>query len=213
MSQSFHAVASVTDAYEQEVAENRNPEFPVHPLILNRWSPRAYTNKPVTDEALFTILEAARWAPSSSNEQPWRFYVARSEEEHETFRTFIKPNNRLWTDHAPVLVLLASAKERANGDPNGAHAFDTGAAWGILALQARLLGLSTRAVGGYDRIKARETLQVPDNIELHAIIALGYRGEAEQLDAALQEREKPNSRRPLAESLIAIPATKPSIEE
>ncbi|MFC4104271.1 nitroreductase family protein [Paenibacillus xanthanilyticus] len=205
MSQIVQPTTSLTDGYESEVAEHRKPDYPVHPLILNRWSPRAYANTPVTDETLFTILEAARWAPSSSNEQPWRFYVARTEAEHETFRAFIKPANRLWTDHAPVLVLIVSAKEKANGDPNGAHAFDAGAAWAILALQARLLGLSTRAVGGYDRALAREALQVPDDLELHAIIALGYRGDAEQLEPSQKEREKPNSRRPLQESLLAIP--------
>ena len=151
------------------------------------------------------MLEAARWAPSSSNKQPWRFYVARTPEEHETFRTFIKPNNRLWTDGAPILLLIASEKTKENGEPNGAHAFDAGAAWGLLSLQAQLVGLSTRAVGGYDRDKAREVLGTPDRIELHAVIALGYRGDADALPESLREREKPNGRRPAHESLLEIP--------
>ncbi|MBO7745862.1 nitroreductase family protein [Paenibacillus sp. MWE-103] len=192
-------------SYSPEVAASRVPDHPVHPLILNRWSPRAYTDRPVSDETLHTILEAARWAPSSGNGQPWRFYVARTGAEHEVFRSFILPGNRLWTDKAPVLLLLASDRLRENGNPNGAHAFDAGAAWGILALQANLLGLSTRAIGGFDAAKAREALRAPERIALHAVIALGYRGDAASLDDTLREREVPNGRRPLAESLLAIP--------
>lgn len=192
--------------YAAEVEEAREADAPVHPLVLNRWSPRAYEPRPVPEELLATVLEAARWAPSSSNLQPWRFYVARTPEEHETFRKFIKPNNRLWTDGAPVLLLLASDKLRDDGEQNGAHAFDAGAAWGVLALQAQLVGLSTRAVGGYDRALARELLGTPDRVELHAVIALGYRADAGTLPEALREREKPNGRRPIADSLLAVPA-------
>lgn len=191
--------------YTAEVANAREANAPVHPLILNRWSPRAYEPRPVPEELQATVLEAARWAPSSSNQQPWRFYVARTPEEHETFRSFINPNNRLWTDGAPILILIASEKLKEDGGPNGAHAFDAGAAWGILALQAQLVGLSTRAVGGYDRDKAREALGTPDHIELHAVIALGYRGDAASLPESLREREKPNGRRSARESLLPVP--------
>jgi nitroreductase len=195
---------SLESHYRPEVAEARQPDYPVHPLILNRWSPRSYSEQRVTDEELYTILEAARWAPSSSNLQPWRFYIARDEEEHKLFRKFIKPNNRLWTDRAPVLLLLSSVAIRENGDPNVSHAFDSGAAWATLALQARLLGLSTRAVGGFDRALAREILAVPEHIALHAVIALGHQGSVETLDESFQEKEHPNGRRPLAESLLEI---------
>ncbi len=191
--------------YLPEVAAARHADAPVHPLVLNRWSPRAYEPRPVLEEQLATVLEAARWAPSSSNLQPWRFYVARSPEEHETFRKFIKPNNRLWTDGAPVLLLIASEKRRDDGEPNGAHAFDAGAAWGILALQAQLVGLSTRAVGGFDRALAREILATPESIELHAVIALGYRAAADRLPEALREREKPNGRRKIADVVLPVP--------
>jgi Nitroreductase len=195
------------NSYLPEVAASRQPDHPVHPLILNRWSPRSYSDRPVTDEVLLTVLEAARWAPSASNAQPWRFYVARTEAEHEIFRTFIRPTNRLWTDKAPVLLLLASEKLKENGDPNGAHAFDSGAAWGLLALQANLLGLSTRAVGGFDAGKAREVLGTPEHIALHAVIALGYQGDLDTLEASFHEREIPNSRRPLQDSLLPVAAS------
>ncbi len=196
---------SLPSAYHTEVAGTRFPDRPINPLILNRWSPRAYSHQSVPEEALFTVLEAARWAPSSSNQQPWRFYVARTAAEHEVFRSFIKPNNRLWTDGAPVLLLIASDSRKDNGEPNGSHAFDAGAAWGILSLQAQLLGLSTRAVGGYDRFIARKVLNTPDYIELHAVIVLGYRGDTAKIPESLWEREKPSIRKPAADFLLTIP--------
>ncbi|RIX53166.1 nitroreductase [Paenibacillus nanensis] len=205
LSNPFTERQELEQAYTPEVAAARKPDRPVHPLILNRWSPRSYDDRALTDAELFTVLEAARWAPSSGNQQPWRFYVARTEEEHEQFRKFIKPRNRLWTDKAPVLLLLASVKTRENGEPNGAHAFDAGAAWATLAFQARLLGLSTRAVGGFEYDVAREILETPEHVALHAVIALGHRGETEALDESFRELEKPNGRRPLAESILPVP--------
>ncbi|WP_426445513.1 nitroreductase family protein [Paenibacillus sp. S-38] len=190
------------DQLSPEVAPHRQPETGVSPLFPNRWSSRAFDQRRVPDEVLNAVLEAARWAPSASNQQPWRFIVARTEEQRQAFASFIKPGNRQWTDHAPVLVLVASSKVKADGEPNGQHAFDTGAAWGALALQAHLLGLNTRAVGGFERPLAREVLNVPEEIELHAVIALGYKGSKDYLPADLQERDVPNGRRPLAESLI-----------
>lgn len=186
----------------EEVKGRRQSEYPVHPLFLNRWSPRSFADRPVPDDVLFTVLEAARWAPSSNNDQPWRFLVARTEEQRRKFLSFIRPNNRLWVDRAPALVLMASHKRRPNGDPNPAHAFDTGTAWGYLSIQAALLGLITRAIGGFDKEAARAALRVPDDYELHAVIAIGYRGPREQLPEPLREREWPNQRRPLRESVI-----------
>jgi nitroreductase len=184
------------------VKDNRNPEYEVSPLFLNRWSPRAYTDQKVSDAELHQLLEAARWAPSSNNQQPWRFYVANTEAKLEVFKQFIAPFNRSWMDHVPQLVLLASAKQTPKGDPNGAHAFDAGTAWAHIALQATLLGLIVHALGGFDRAKARELLQVPDDLELHAVIVIGYQGDKADLSEALQEREKPNQRNPLADSIM-----------
>jgi nitroreductase len=202
MSTSSYGTFDPTAQLFEAVKLNRKPEHAVSPLFINRWSPRSYTDQKVSDVDLFRILEAARWAPSSSNLQPWRFYIARTDEQLLTFQQFIKPNNRLWTDKAPVLVLLTSEKYNAKGEPNGAHAFDTGAAWAQLALQATLLGLATHAVGGFERDKARELLHVPDHLEIHAVIAIGYQGSKDNLNEALHEREKPNDRRLLIESII-----------
>ncbi|RLL47051.1 nitroreductase [Oceanobacillus piezotolerans] len=182
-----------------EVKEYRKAEHSVSPLFLNRWSPRAYSNKKISDDDLYSVIEAAHWAPSSFNDQPWRFIVAKTEEQLKTFHEFLYPFNRAWAEKAPVLVLVASTKLRENGDINGAHVFDTGTAWGHLAIQATLLGLSTHAMGGFDKEKARSLLNVPDDFDLHAVITIGYRGEKETLDENLQVRENPSSRRPLKE--------------
>lgn len=188
--------------FDNEVKSNRKPEFEVSPLFLNRWSPRSFTNQKVSEADLHQVLEAARWAPSSNNMQPWRFYIANTEAKLEIFKQFILPFNRTWTDIIPQMILLASAKLTAKGDPNSAHAFDTGSAWTNMALQATMLGLITHAIGGFDHSKARELLQVPDDYELHAVIVIGYQGEKEVLSEALQEREKPNQRNPLADSIV-----------
>jgi nitroreductase len=184
------------------VKDNRNPEFEVSPQFLNRWSPRSYTDQKVSEADLNQILEAARWAPSSNNLQPWRFYVAKTEAQLEVFKQFIAPFNRAWTDRVPQMLLLASAKLTPKGDHNGEHAFDAGTAWGYIALQATLLGLISHAIGGFDRVKARELLHVPDDFELHAVIVIGYQGDKSILSEALQEREKPNQRNPIADSII-----------
>ncbi len=163
---------SVTTELQDEVKANRISEHPVSPLFLNRWSPRAYSNREINEVDLNTILEAAHWAPSSSNDQPWRFIVAKTAEQLAAFHDFIVPFNLGWASKAPILILIASEKLRANGDPNGAHSFDTGTAWGYLALQALMLDIHAHAMGGYDKEKARIALNVPDHIELHCVVSL-----------------------------------------
>ncbi|WP_145133574.1 nitroreductase family protein [Paenibacillus sp. Y412MC10] len=192
-------VQSIVNEILPEVQGQRKSEYPVSPLFLNRWSTRAFSTRKVSDQDLYTILEAAHWAPSSYNDQPWRFIVAKTEEQLSTFHSFLNEFNLTWASSAPVLIVVASDKLRENGDPNGAHAFDAGAAWASLAIQATILGLHTHAIGGFDRNKAREILNVPDHIELHAVIALGYLGDKSVLPEAIQQREVPNDRRPLNE--------------
>jgi nitroreductase len=148
-----------------EVEQARQATYPVDPVFLNRWSPRSFQEKEVPDEVLFALFEAARWAPSSYNEQPWRFILARTQEDREKFHSFILPGNRAWCEKAPALALVISKKHYANGNPNRAHAFDTGAAWGYLALEAANRGLITHAMGGFDAEKAREVLQIPEEYD------------------------------------------------
>ena len=189
----------------EDISVYRNAEYPVDPLFIERWSSRSFADKPVSSETLYTVLEAARWAPSSNNLQPWRFVLAQTEEEHTLFQQFILPGNRLWTDKAPVLILIASDKRRdESGEINGAHKFDAGTAWGFLSIQAYLLGLSTRAIGGFDRVKASEVLGLPEYIEPQAVVALGYQAAIDQLDEKFRDKEKPSGRRILSESILEI---------
>jgi nitroreductase len=185
-----------------EVKEYRKAEHSINPLFLNRWSPRAYSDRNISDKDLYSILEAAHWAPSSFNDQPWRFIIAKTVDQLKIFHEFLNPFNRAWAEKAPVLVLIASNKKRENGDSNSAHAFDAGTAWGHLAIQATLLGLSTHAIGGFDKDKARSLLNVPDDFDLHTVISIGYRGKKESLAVDLQARENPSSRKPLKDVIF-----------
>ncbi|CAM3781612.1 nitroreductase family protein [Alicyclobacillus pomorum] len=188
-----------TDELTTKVAEHRTPTYEIEPIFLNRWSPRAYSEQPIDDETLFRIFEAARWAPSSYNLQPWRFIVAKSEEDRSKFLSFIFEGNVTWCKKAPVLAVLVSHTVNSNGEPNHKHAFDAGAAWGYLALQATQLGIYTHAMGGFDREKAREVLQLPAEYEPQIVISLGYYGDPQDLPEALRAREVPSTRRPLSE--------------
>lgn len=189
--------SSIADQLMDVVRANRKSEHVVSPLFLNRWSPRAFANRPISDTDLLTLLEAAHWAPSSFNDQPWRFIVAKTNKQLQVFHSFLNDFNKSWATKAPVLILVASDKLRENGDPNGAHTFDAGTAWGYMALQALLLGMATHAIGGFDRIKARELLNVPDQYELHAVVVIGYQGDKSELPEGVQQREVPNNRKPL----------------
>ncbi|NUU61061.1 nitroreductase family protein [Paenibacillus agri] len=189
----------ILEEISAEVQPYRSAENGVSSLFLNRWSPRAFEDRKVSEEDLNAILGAAHWAPSSYNDQPWRFVVAKTEEQLAVFHQFLGDFNKLWASTAPVLVLVASDTKRENGDPNGAHAFDAGTAWGYLALEATLKGLATHAIGGFDRQQAKAALNLPEQYDLHAVIAIGYQGDKSSLPAPIQEREVPSSRKLLSE--------------
>ncbi|WP_126426933.1 nitroreductase family protein [Brevibacillus marinus] len=185
-----------------EVAEHRHAAYDIIPLILNRWSPRSFLPTAVPDDVLFRLFEAARWAPSAGNLQPWRYIIARQQADRERFYTFIHEGNRRWCEQAPVLAVILAKKTNTQGEPNPAYAFDAGASWAYLALEAVRQGLVTHAMGGFDREKARDVLAIPDDYDPLAVIAIGYRGERSALPADLQEREKPSSRLSLQEIVL-----------
>ncbi|MDU0200208.1 MULTISPECIES: nitroreductase family protein [Paenibacillus] len=192
----------MTTSLPVEVESNRQPDHEINPQFLTRWSPRSFTKQEVTEDVLLSLFEAARWAPSGSNIQPWRFIVARTEEQLAKFHSFIAPANREWCEKAPVLALVISYTKSSNGNTSPSHAFDAGAAWGYLALEANNQGLITHAMGGFDHNQARETLQIPEDYQTHAVIAIGYRGPVEALPERFQEREAPSTRRPVSELLF-----------
>ncbi|WP_164668187.1 nitroreductase family protein [Virgibacillus doumboii] len=178
-----------------EVKEFRKVSYDIDPIYIKRWSPRSFLNKEVSDDVLHSLFEAARWAPSAANMQPWRFVVARTEKDREKFLSFINEGNVAWCKKAPVLTAVVSKMDaKTTGGTNPTHAFDTGAAWGYLALEAARKGLAVHAMGGFDKTKAKEVLGIPENYAVHAIVAIGFQGEKEALLEKLQEREKPSDR-------------------
>lgn len=183
-------------------SNGRTADYPIDALFLNRWSPRAFTGEPMSEEVLFTLFEAARWAPSAGNSQPWRFvYGHRGSDDFARILATLDDGNRRWAQMASVLAVIVSQTQRAtaSGDmrPVYTHAFDTGAAWCALALQATLSGHHAHAMGGIDRQKALEVLKVPQGFRVEAGLAIGKIAPTETLPEDLMEREKPSQRKPL----------------
>lgn len=175
----------------------------VDPLFRERWSPRSFLPRDVSGQDLETMLEAARWAASSGNEQPWRFIVARKSED-ENFKRILgllEPSNQAWAAAAPVLIVMAcSLKFGRNGQPNGYALHDTGAALAHLMLQATALGLHAHGMAGFDHERARVELSIPEEYGLGAAVALGYRGSPDQLSPQNRQRELARrERKPLSE--------------
>jgi nitroreductase len=197
----MRATATETTATETSpaLAEREPTTDAVHPWFLARWSPRAFADEPVDDEDLRAVFEAARWAPSSYNEQPWRFAVARTEADRERFLDAVLEGNRAWAARAPVLAfVLAETTFEHDGEPNAHAEFDAGAAWMSLALQAHERGLATHAMGGIDPERAAEVVDASDDHEVVCAVAIGHRAPAETLPDELAERELPPSdRKPL----------------
>ncbi|MBX3330905.1 MAG: nitroreductase family protein [Nitrospira sp.] len=179
-------------------------EFPIHDLLVRRWSPRAFDERPVESHTLRSLFEAARWAPSSNNEQPWRFITAnKRDHEADWNRLFdcLVEGNRRWAFRAPVLILsIASINFEDDGKSNR-HAFhDTGLAAENLVLQATASGLAAHQMAGFDVEKARVDLKIPSGYEPVAMIAIGYPGDPAVLPERLRERElQSRSRRPIRE--------------
>lgn len=185
----------------------RNPaatEAAVHELIRERWSPRAFSSEPVNSQDLHSLLEAARWAPSSMNEQPWRFVMAdrfRDPEAHARVLSTLVPQNAAWAGRAPVLMVAVSKMTHThNGAPNRHALYDTGAATALLTLQATWHGLSVHQMGGFHADQARKLLGIPEGFEPVAVLAIGHPGDPADLSDNLRTRElAPRQRRPLNE--------------
>lgn len=183
-----------------KTAPHRNPGHPVDPLFPERWSPRAMSGAHVEKSALMSLFEAARWAPSSSNAQPWRFvYVLRGNPAWPRFLQPLTPRNQLWCGKAGALVVIASRRDFDNGKPNKSHSFDAGSAWMSLALQASLMGLIAHGMAGFDYGAMGELIGLPDGFAVEAMCAIGYPGPSDHLPEDMREREKPSDRKPVSE--------------
>jgi nitroreductase len=186
----------------------RKTEYEIHPLFTQRWSPRAFTGEPIDDAQLFSLFEAARWAPSGNNSQPWRFiYAKQGSASWPKFIGLANELNQRWASRASALVVLVSKTTNVrNGDtqptPLRNHSLDAGAAWVSLALQAAHIGLITHAIGGFDRERARVELGIPEGFHIEILIAVGKQGDRNLLPEEIQAREQPTPRKPLR-SLVA----------
>jgi nitroreductase len=177
--------------------------YPIHELLQRRWSPRAFAERPVEPEKLHSLLEAARWAPSTGNEQPWTFLVATKDnmDEYTRLLSCLSDNNQRWASAAPILMIsVASLRFARNDQPNRFAFHDVGLAVENLVIQALAMGLYVHQMAGFNPQKARELYGIPDNVEAVAAIALGYLGDAGTLPEDLRERElTPSVRKPMQE--------------
>ncbi|MDJ0845623.1 nitroreductase family protein [Crocosphaera sp.] len=178
-------------------------QYPIHELIKQRWSPLAFDARPIEPTKIASLLEAARWAASCFNEQPWSFIVATQDnsQEYEKLLSCLVEANQKWAKNAPLLMLsVAKLTFERNNKPNRHALHDVGFAVGNLTLQAQSFGLFVHQMGGFDGDKARSLYNIPQDYEPIAAIAVGYPGNINQLDEDLKQRElSPRSRKPLTD--------------
>ncbi len=184
---------------------DRTADHTIDPVYTARWSPRSFTSDILTFDELAPLFEAARWAPSAFNRQPWRFATAvRGDPHWQQFVDCLAPFNAVWAAKASALVILLSDRftmmpGKDELVPSGSNSFDAGAAWGFLALEATRLGLSTHAMAGFDRGKASAAAGADEAFKPEAMIAIGRRGDPADLPDALRAREVPSPRKPVSE--------------
>ncbi len=177
----------------------------IQPLIKNRWSPRSFSSKPVSADKIERIFEAARWAPSSFNEQPWRFIVGiKGDSTWEKLYDCLVAFNQIWTEPAPVLVLAIGKKTSAKGDKNSVYQYDVGQSMAYITLQAEAEGLRSHQMGGFSKGKARELFSIPEDYDPMVMSAIGYQDAPEKLKPDFTKMEKaPRERKPLEELVFS----------
>lgn len=194
-------------AAEVDQRKQAPPVEGVIPTIFKRWSPRSFSDKAVDPALLMHAFEAARWAASSYNEQPWRYLVGfKGDDTYNKIYSTLIGFNQAWTKTAPVLIIaFASTKFAHNGVDNRYALHDTGAASAYLTLEAAYLGLYTHSMAGFDYEAAAKAFAVPEDFTAGAVIALGYLGEPAALgnEQMIAQEETPRQRRPLAETVFS----------
>jgi len=183
---------------------NRTTKYSIDDNFLKRYSPRAMSGEAVSKDELMTLFEAARWAPSAYNVQPWRFiYAMRETKEFDILLSLLVDFNKTWCIKAGALIAVISKKtsENAKGEKkeNTTHSFDAGSAWENLALQASKMNLVAHGMSGLDYALAKEKLSIPDDYSVEMMIAVGKHGKIEDLPEAMRAGEKPSDRKPLEE--------------
>jgi nitroreductase len=184
---------------------SRQPDHPVDPLFLQRWSPRAFDGSEIPEEELMTMFEAARWAPSAFNSQPWRFlYALRGGADWERFLGLLIPWNQSWAQSASALIYILSDRlpmtdKAGEPAPSHTHSYDAGAAWACFALQATMLGYQAHGMSGVDFERAQAELGVPERYRIEAAAVVGRVGDPATLPEKLRARETPSGRKAVEE--------------
>ncbi|OHW63236.1 malonic semialdehyde reductase RutE [Andreesenia angusta] len=186
--------------------QHRDYKYDILKEIKERWSPRAFSEEKLSAEDIEAVFDAARFAQSCFNEQPWRYLVATEEDELELLRGVLNEKNRLWAKKAPVLFLVLAHKKFAyNGKPNPYNKFDAGTSWGFLSLEATKRGLVTHGMAGFDKEAARQKLDIPEDYDIIAAVAMGKLGCKDDLPLEeFKEKEHPDSRKPLEEIKLRL---------
>ncbi|QEM67751.1 nitroreductase family protein [Geobacter sp. FeAm09] len=187
-------------------SDKRHADYLIDAIFLNRWSPRAMSGEAIPAEELKVLFEAARWAPSSNNNQPWRILYAQRDSGHwPLFFDLLTDSNKAWCVNAAALLVMVSKTTFEGGQPCRTHSYDTGAAWENLALQGCLRGYVVHGMQGFDYGRARAALNIPAEYQVEAMAAIGLPGRVEALPEALQARETPSDRRKLAQTVCEGP--------
>jgi nitroreductase len=175
-------------------------DHPIVSHIAERWSPRAFDARPIAEDDLMSLFEAARWAASAFNAQPWRFvYAHRGDPDFETLAACLNEYNASWAQHAALLLIASAKSDHADGKPNGHAAHDLGQAMAMLSIEATARGIHIHQMAGFYPDKARELLGVPDGFVPTTAAALGYLGDPASLNEKLQQREHaPRERNPVS---------------
>jgi nitroreductase len=182
---------------------SRVADHAIEEQFVRRWSPRAMSGAPIGLAELMRVFEAARWAPSAGNSQPWRFvYAIAQTPDFDAFLELLDPGNREWCVRAGALLLVTARTVSEQGRPLASHAFDAGAAWMSLALQGTAMGLVVHAMAGFDAGRARERCKVPVDHAVLCMVAVGHPGRVEDLPERLRPREAPTPRQPLADRVF-----------
>lgn len=184
-------------------APDRAPESSILPVILNRWSPRAFQPEEIDPKDLQVFLDAGRWAPSAYNIQPWRFvYARRNTPDWDRFLSWLIPFNRSWAENASAIIYIVSRTITISGrtgepSPVPTHAFDAGAASVLIQLQASQAGWAVHPISGFDHDLAQAGLELPEDYQVHAALVIGRQADAAALPEGLRQREQPSDRLPL----------------
>lgn len=201
----------MTETPAKAARRRRRPDHDIDAMFYERWSPRAMSGEPITQDDLGRIFEAARWAPSSYNRQPWRFFYALHDDEYwQDFLVLLTPGNRSWAQYASALIVIVSRSTLEDGTESRTHSFDTGAAWQNLALQGTSMGLVIHGMEGFDYEQARVVLRLPPELEVEAMCAVGRYGAKEDLSEKDRAREAPRDREPIGAFVRRGPFAGPS---